>query len=150
MAVGAAASLVLATFVASALASLAEKGSLPPDKTFSSTNHKPPDHLVLHGLRFGLTTGQLDEGSKAVLDYAAELLKEDPEMIVTVVQNPDDGSSSTCGLSEAQGQIIAAYIRSHGVPAPRLRLCSATPTGQINHASQVVSYLAKSAAQAPT
>jgi hypothetical protein len=127
MAVSVGACLVLATFIAAATACLADEGSLSADTASSNPYRKLPDHLVLHGVRFDLTTGQLDDRSKALLDYAVELLKGNPEMIVAVVQNGEDDPNSACGLSLDQTQIVASYIERRGVPAARLRLCQATP-----------------------
>jgi hypothetical protein len=94
--VAAGACLVFATFVASDVASLAEEGSSPLDMPHSISNHKLPGHMVLHGVRFDPTTGKLDEGSRALLDDAAELLKRNPEVVVTVVQNGEDDPNSAC------------------------------------------------------
>jgi hypothetical protein len=127
MPVFAGACVVLSTFLAGATACGANQGSLSADTASSSPYRKLPDHLILHGVRFDLTTGQLDDRSKALLDYAVELLKENPELIVTVVQNREDDPNSACGLSRDQTQIVASYIEHRGVPAARLRLCQATP-----------------------
>ena len=127
MAVSAGACLVLVTFIAGATACLANEGSLLADTASSSPYRKLPDHLVLHGVRFDLATGQLDDRSKALLDYAVELLKGNPALIVTVVQNCQDDPNSACGLSRDQTQIVANYIERRGIPGARLRLCQAMP-----------------------
>ena len=130
VAVGAGACLVFTTFAAWAVTGLTEEGSRLAATTSSSSTLTLPGHLVLHGVRFDTTTGQLDGGSKALLDYAAEFLRGNPKVIVTVVQNREDDPNSACGLSHAQAQIIASYIGKRGVPAARLRLCQATTADQ--------------------
>jgi hypothetical protein len=130
VAVGVGACLVFTTFAAWAVTGIAVEGSRPFTTPSSSSDHMLRGHLVLHGVRFDFTTGQLDEGSKALLDYAAEFLRGNPKVIVTVVQNREDDPNNACGLSHVQAQIIASYIEKRGVPAARLRLCQATPAGQ--------------------
>jgi outer membrane protein OmpA-like peptidoglycan-associated protein len=126
-ALGAGVCLVFAAVLAWAGASLEPSGSSPADATVSAS-HKFPSHLLLHGVRFDNKPAQLDGGSKAELDYAAELLDANPDMIVFIGQHPAGDPNSGCGLSPTQIRAIASYLEERGIPAARLRLCQAAPS----------------------
>ncbi len=98
----------------------------PPAPNFADS-HQNSSHLVLHGVNFSSTTGKLDDGSKAVLDEAADVLKQDPDATVSVDQDRAADPKGACGLTPAQTREIARYIEARGIPATRLMLCQATP-----------------------
>ena len=61
--------------------------------------------LVLHGVRLQGTGDKLDEGSKAVLDYAARFIKENPRAIVYL-----GGHSGNPELAYRREWAAAAYL----------------------------------------
>jgi outer membrane protein OmpA-like peptidoglycan-associated protein len=79
--------------------------------------------LVLHGISFDSKTGRLADGSKAVLDDAAEFLKSNPDTIVFVGEKSPAESTASCGLSRAEARTIASYMKQRGVPDGNLTLC---------------------------
>lgn len=122
IAVGAALCLIFGAVIT--WAAFPSSGSSPA-QNFANT-HKTSSHLVLHGVGFD-NSGKLDDGSRAVLDEAAELLKEDPDATVSVDQRRAADPNASCGLTPAQTQAVARYIEGRGVPAARLVLCQAQP-----------------------
>lgn len=125
VALGAGIFLIFGAVITRAALPFAPSGSSPAQTT-ASAGH--PSHVVLHGVRFDSKTGQLDDGSKAVLDYAAELLKADPDAMVSVDQRYEEDPNGACGLTPAQTQAVASHIEERGIPAARLMLCQATPS----------------------
>ena len=61
--------------------------------------------LVLHGVRLQGTGDKLDEGSKAVLDYAARFIKENPRATVYLGSN-----SGNPALTYRRERAAAAYL----------------------------------------
>lgn len=86
----------------------------------AGVHHKMPSHLIIHGIRFDSKTGGLDAGSKALLDSAVDLLKSDPNIVVSVSQHSAEAPNGDRGLSPAQAKTVASYIRSLGIPAVHL------------------------------
>jgi outer membrane protein OmpA-like peptidoglycan-associated protein len=88
------------------------------------SQHAFSRRLVLHGVNFDSKTGHLDEGSKAVLDDAAEFLKSNPDTIVFVGEkSPAESNNASCGLSSAEARTIASYMKQRGVPEGNVTLC---------------------------
>lgn len=87
------------------------------------SKHAFSHRLVLHGIRFDSRTGRFGEGSKAVLDDAAEFLKSNPDTIVFVGVNPAGKSNAARGLSPAEARTIASYMKERGVPDGSVTLC---------------------------
>jgi hypothetical protein len=121
--------LFFAVVACSAASSISE-GSTPIPVGASA---QLPDHLVLHGMRFKDKNGALDQGSKELLDYAAELLKTNPDMMVSISEHREDHSSGACGLSPVQSQAIASYIEQRGIASNRLNLCQTDFPTQTEH-----------------
>ena len=99
--------------------------STPPAQNFANSG-EAPSRVVVHGVGFD-RSGQLTDGSRAALDDAAEILKQDPNAMVSVDQQHESDPNGGGGLTPAQTRKIARYIEARGIPAPRLMLCQATP-----------------------
>jgi outer membrane protein OmpA-like peptidoglycan-associated protein len=127
MALGVGVCLIFAAIVTWVCASLTSRESSPAHAA-ANVSHKLPSRLVLHSVRFDSKTGQLDEGSKAVLDDAAELFKAKPDVfvIVIVAEHSNEDPNGAYGLSATQVQTVASYIERRGIPIGRLMLCQTT------------------------
>jgi hypothetical protein len=93
VAVGAGACLVFTTFAAWAVTGLTEEGSRLAATTSSSSTLTLPGHLVLHGVRFDTTTGQLERRLQGATGLRRRISQRKP-------QGDCDGGSKSGGRSE--------------------------------------------------
>lgn len=86
----------------------------------------PPAHrkIILRGVNFDFDKAVIRHDAADILDEAAEILRDQPDVEVAV-----DGHTDALGkddynqrLSERRAQAVADYLSSHGVAASRLRV----------------------------
>jgi outer membrane protein OmpA-like peptidoglycan-associated protein len=95
------------------------------------------ERIVLHGVRFRARSDKIDKHSIPILDYAAQLIKQNPESFIYVkVRSAQDtrqdytGRNST--LINRRTRAVASYFEHKGISANRLILLS---SGSAPHAS---------------
>ena len=98
--------------------------------------------VVLEGVKFRFDKDTLTEPSKAILDNAARILNDNPEVVVEVAGHTDNWGSYTynIGLSDRRAASVVRYLVSQGVSAERLsskgygftqpKTSNATPEGR--------------------
>jgi OOP family OmpA-OmpF porin len=79
--------------------------------------------IVLRGVQFNFDSDQIRPGAVVILDEAARVLKENPDVRVEVAGHTDSIGSNAYnqGLSERRAGSVRRYLVSRGVEASRLR-----------------------------
>jgi outer membrane protein OmpA-like peptidoglycan-associated protein len=85
------------------------------------------ERVVLHGVRFRAQSDKIDKCSMPVLDYAVEIIKENPESFIYVkVRSVQDTSHEYNGrnseLTNRRTRAVANYFEQRGISANRLIL----------------------------
>jgi outer membrane protein OmpA-like peptidoglycan-associated protein len=85
------------------------------------------ERVVLHGVRFRARSDKIDKSSVPVLDYAAQIIKRNPESLIYVKVRSDRGTSQeytgrNSELTNRRTQAVASYFEQRGVSANRLIL----------------------------
>jgi outer membrane protein OmpA-like peptidoglycan-associated protein len=96
------------------------------------------ERVVLHGVRFRARSDTIDKRSVPVLDYAVQIIKQNPESVIYVrvrsVQNTSqeyDGRNSK--LTNRRTRAVARYFERRGIYANRLILLG---SGSAPHTSE--------------
>lgn len=78
--------------------------------------------VVLHGVTFAFDSTALTGTSREVLDNAARILRDNPEVRVEVAGHTDNFGTAAYNLRLSQGRAAAVvnYLRSQGVAADRM------------------------------
>lgn len=78
--------------------------------------------IVLRGINFDFDKANIKPEAEPVLDAAAEVLKENPDVSVRVGGHTDSVGTDAYnqGLSERRAKAVRDYLASHGVDASRL------------------------------
>src|SRR5262245_17521304 len=108
-----------------------------------SSNPKLVSHLIIHGIHFDGSNGQMDPGSRAVLDYAIETMKSDRQVVAMVGQPLGDEGPDACGMSQAQAKAVTRYIKRNGIAVGRVTLCQPRSTDEQNSDTPLVIDLVK-------
>jgi outer membrane protein OmpA-like peptidoglycan-associated protein len=85
------------------------------------------ERIVLHGVRFRARSDKIDKCSMPVLDYAVEIIKQNPESLIYVkVRSVQDTSQEYTGrnsnLTNRRTRAVVSYFEQRGVSANRLIL----------------------------
>jgi outer membrane protein OmpA-like peptidoglycan-associated protein len=85
------------------------------------------ERIVLHSIRFRARSDKIDKCSVPVLDYAVQIVKQNPESIVYVkVRSIRDTSQEYTGrkskLTNRRTRAVASYLEQRGISANRLIL----------------------------
>src|SRR5207245_2916560 len=85
------------------------------------------ERIVLHGVRFRARSDEIDKRSMPVLDYAAQIIKQNPESLIYVtVRSVRDTSQEYTGrkstLINRRARAVASYFERRGISADRLVL----------------------------
>jgi outer membrane protein OmpA-like peptidoglycan-associated protein len=85
------------------------------------------ERIVLHGVRFRAQSDKIDKRSMPLLDYAAQIIKRNPESFIYVkVRSAQDTSQEYAGrnstLINRRTRAVASYFEQKGIPANRLIL----------------------------
>ena len=85
------------------------------------------ERIVLHGVRFRARSDKIDRYSVPVLDYAVQIVKQNPESIIYVkVRSVRDTSQEYTGrkseLINRRTRAVASYFEQRGISANRLIL----------------------------
>jgi outer membrane protein OmpA-like peptidoglycan-associated protein len=83
------------------------------------------ERIVLHGVRFQARSDKIDERSMPLLDYAAKIIKHNPESLIYVtVRSVRDTRQQSTGrdstLSNRRARAVASYFEQKGISADRL------------------------------
>jgi OOP family OmpA-OmpF porin len=93
-------------------------GSVAPDAVSAG-------RIVLHGLRFQAHSDKIDKFSVPMLDYAVQIIKENPESLIYVkvrsVQHRNSEMRSS-ELTNRRAQAVTSYLVQKGISAKRLVL----------------------------
>ncbi len=94
----------------------------------SGTSHvATAERIVLHGVRFRARSDKIDKCSVPVLDYAVQIIKQNPESLIYVKVRPvRDTSQEYTGrkskLINRRTRAVASYFEQRGISANRLIL----------------------------
>ena len=85
------------------------------------------ERVVLHGVRFRARSAKIDLCSVPVLDYAVQIIKQNPESLIYVkVRSVQDTSQEYTGrnsnLTNRRTRAVVSYFEQRGVSANRLIL----------------------------
>jgi outer membrane protein OmpA-like peptidoglycan-associated protein len=85
------------------------------------------ERIVLHGVRFRAQSDKIDKRSMPLLDYAAQIIKRNPESFIYVkVRSAQDTSQEYAGrnstLINRRTRAVASYFEQKGISANRLIL----------------------------
>src|SRR5216684_8443662 len=85
------------------------------------------ERVVLHGVRFRDRSDKIDKCSMPVLDYAVQIIKQNPESLIYVkVRSVQDTSQEYTGrnsnLANRRTRAVVSYFEQRGVSANRLIL----------------------------
>jgi outer membrane protein OmpA-like peptidoglycan-associated protein len=101
-----------------------------------------PTRLVLHGIRFEAHSDKIARSSAPVLDYAIQIIRDNPQSLIyvkpviyTKVQSSQDRGQgyveSNSELTNRRTQAVAEYLEQRGISAKRLVLLA---PGSASHA----------------
>jgi OOP family OmpA-OmpF porin len=103
------------------------KPAPPPPPAPAREAPKPPpapapERIVLRGVNFAFNSDQVDAASMVVLDVAAETLRNNPGVRVSVEGHTDSVGADAYnqGLSERRAESVRRVLIEKGVPASRL------------------------------
>jgi len=87
------------------------------------------ERVVLHGVRFRPRSGEIDKRSVPVLNYAVQIIKQNPESLIYVKVRPiQDTSQGYKGrsykLTDRRIRAVASYFEERGISANRLIVLS--------------------------
>jgi outer membrane protein OmpA-like peptidoglycan-associated protein len=87
------------------------------------------ERVVLHGVRFRPRSEEIDKRSVPVLNYAVQIIKQNPESLIYVKVRPiQDTSQGYKGrsykLADRRTRAVASYFEERGISANRLILLS--------------------------
>jgi hypothetical protein len=87
------------------------------------------ERVVLHGVRFRPRSEEIDKRSVPVLNYAVQIIKQNPESLIYVKVRPiQDTSQGYKGrsykLTDRRIRAVASYFEERGISANRLILLS--------------------------
>ena len=85
------------------------------------------ERIVLHGVRFRARSDKIDKCSVPVLDYAVQIIKQNPESLIYVkvrsVQETSQGyTRRNSKLTNRRTQAVASYFEQRGISTNRLIL----------------------------
>ena len=91
------------------------------------------ERVVLHGVRFRARSDKIDLCSVPVLEYAVQIIKQNPESIIYVkVRSVQDTSQGFNGrnakLTNRRTRAVASYFEQRGISANRLILLGSGST----------------------
>jgi outer membrane protein OmpA-like peptidoglycan-associated protein len=94
------------------------------------------ERIVLHGVRFPARSAKIDRCSIPVLDYAAHIIRQNPESLIYLKVHFENRSqeytSSNSELANRRAQAVASYFERRGVSANRLILVDSGGTPYIS------------------
>ena len=97
---------------------------LPPPPPPAPRPAPPPAHrkIILRGVNFDFDKAIIRHDAADILDEAAEILRDQPDVEVSVDGHTDGVGKDEYNqrLSERRAQAVADYLSSHGVAASRL------------------------------
>ena len=87
------------------------------------------ERVVLHGIRFRPRSDEIDKRSVPVLNYAVQIIKQNPESLIYVKVRPIQDTSQgykgrSYGLTDRRTRAVASYFEERGISANRLILLS--------------------------
>lgn len=93
----------------------------------SETRHATAERIVLHGVRFRARSDKIDKYSVPVLDYAVQIIKQNPESLIYVKVRSVQGTSQEYTgrnprLINRRTRAVASYFEQRGISANRLIL----------------------------
>jgi len=102
------------------------------------------ERVVLHGVRFRARSDKIDKCSVPVLDYAVQIIKQNPESIIYVKVRSVQGTSQeytgrNSKLINRRTRTVARYFEQRGISANRLILLG---SGNAPHTSDQGAYKA--------
>ena len=85
------------------------------------------ERIVLHGIRFRTRSDKIDKCSLPVLDYAVQIIKQNPESVIYIkVRSALDISQKytdrNFNLNNRRTRTVASYFEQREIPANRLVL----------------------------
>lgn len=97
----------------------------PPPPTAAPAPPPPapvPAKIILRGVNFDYDKSNIRSDARAILDEAAQTLKDNPDVRVRVAAHTDSRGSDEYNqrLSERRAQSVKAYLVAKGVAASRL------------------------------
>jgi hypothetical protein len=95
-----------------------------------SADPAPLTRLILHGVGFKANSDQLDASAKPVLDYAAAVVRKQPDALIYIAGQPaalrDAGGAD---IAQRRAQAVASYLQRAGVAATRIAVLEPATTG---------------------
>ncbi len=78
--------------------------------------------LVLRGVNFAFDSSELDAKAKAILDEAAEVIKQHPDKTIVLAGWTDSKGTDAYNakLSQRRASSVKAYLGTQGIPASRM------------------------------
>jgi outer membrane protein OmpA-like peptidoglycan-associated protein len=85
------------------------------------------ERIVVHGVRFRTRSDKIEKCSVPVLDYAVQIIKQNPESLIYIkVRSVQDTSQEYTGrnskLTNRRTRALASYFEQRGISANRLVL----------------------------
>ena len=99
----------------------------PPTVGSEAPHVTTAERVVLHGVRFRARSDKIDKCSVPVLDYAVQIIKQNPKSLIYVkVRSHQDTSQQYNGrsskLTNRRTRAVASYFEQRGISANRLIL----------------------------
>jgi outer membrane protein OmpA-like peptidoglycan-associated protein len=87
------------------------------------------ERVVLHGVRFRPRSEEIDKRSVPVLNYAVQIIKQNPESLIYVKVRPIQDTSQrykgrSYKLADRRTRAVASYFEERGISANRLIMLS--------------------------
>jgi outer membrane protein OmpA-like peptidoglycan-associated protein len=101
------------------------------------------ERIVLHGVRFQARSDKIDRCSVPVLDYAVQIIEQNPESLIYVRVRSIQGTSQEYTgrdfmLADRRTRAVASYFEQRGISASRLVLLSSGSPRSLKHNFEVV------------
>jgi OOP family OmpA-OmpF porin len=98
----------------------------PPPPTPTAQPLPPPSakRIVLRGVHFDFNKSDIRSDSRSILDEAAEILKENPDVRISVEGHTDAIGSDAYNqqLSLRRADAVFRYLVNHGIPPERMEV----------------------------
>jgi outer membrane protein OmpA-like peptidoglycan-associated protein len=99
----------------------------PPTVGSEAPHVTTAERVVLHGVRFRARSDKIDKCSEPVLNYAVQVIRQNPESFIYVkVHSAQDTSPEYTGrrskLTNRRTRAVASYFQQRGISADRLIL----------------------------
>jgi outer membrane protein OmpA-like peptidoglycan-associated protein len=114
-------SLTAATLTGAFLAARADTVPVFSGPGTAIASPAPVTQIVLHGVRFAANSDRIESSSLPVLDYAASVVRRQPDALIYIAGQPATGrNTQSIDIAQRRVRAVASYLEQAGVAATRI------------------------------